>query len=46
MLRHEPPFDDYLAAHPDCDPLNADVNGDGTVNNFDIDGFVGVLIGI
>ena len=40
---HEPPFDDYDAAFPDCDGMLADCNGDGSVNNFDIDCFVDLL---
>jgi len=33
----------YVAAHPDCNLMNADCNADGVVNNFDIDPFVKLL---
>ena len=35
----------YAAAHPDCDYMLADINGDGAVNAFDIDPFVQLLVG-
>ncbi len=34
----------YLARYANCDMNNADINGDGGVNNFDIDPFVACLI--
>ena len=34
----------YAAAFPNCNPANADVNADGSINNFDIDAFVELLI--
>ena len=40
-----PPFADYGAAFPDCNPLLADINSDGTVDLFDIDPFVVLLTG-
>jgi hypothetical protein len=35
----------YEQLYPDCDILNADINGDGRVNNFDIAPFVHLLTG-
>jgi hypothetical protein len=35
----------YAAAYPDCVASNADCNGDGLVNNGDIDAFVALLTG-
>ena len=40
---HEPPFDDYDAAYPNCDGMLADANDDGSVNSLDIDAFVILL---
>ena len=36
----------YEAAFPDCDISLADINGDGSVNSFDIDPFVELLTGM
>lgn len=36
---------DLSAAYPDCNYMLADINGDGTVNAFDIDPFVQLLTG-
>ena len=33
----------YFAAFPNCNIMNADANGDGILNNFDIDTFVTLL---
>ena len=33
----------YDKTHPDCDPLLADFNGDGTVDASDIEPFIEVL---
>jgi len=35
----------YEQAFPNCDINNADINGDGSVNNFDIDPFVECIAG-
>ncbi|MBK8913379.1 MAG: hypothetical protein IPM64_02055 [Phycisphaerales bacterium] len=35
---------DYENAFPECDYLNADVDGSGLVNNFDIDPFVAMIL--
>jgi hypothetical protein len=35
----------YAAAFPECDIDSADVNGDGQINDFDIDAFVALLGG-
>ena len=43
---HDPPFDDYNATFPGCDPLLADTNDDDTVDLFDIDPFVALLTGL
>ncbi|MCG3128731.1 MAG: hypothetical protein CHACPFDD_03622 [Phycisphaerae bacterium] len=33
----------YTAQYPNCDPRLADVNGDGSVNAFDVDPFIALL---
>ena len=33
----------YESQYPNCDILNGDINGDGTLNNFDVDAFVALL---
>ncbi|MCG3129217.1 MAG: hypothetical protein CHACPFDD_04135 [Phycisphaerae bacterium] len=33
----------YAADYPNCDPRLADVNGDGSVNAFDVDPFIELL---
>ena len=40
---HLSPVAADCAAYPNCDILNGDVDGDGTVNNFDVDDFVALL---
>ena len=35
----------YTSLYPDCAIMNADVNGDGLINNGDIDPFVALLTG-
>lgn len=35
----------YAGVYPECNSLLADCNNDGSVNAFDIDPFVDVLIG-
>ena len=39
------PFDAYYVVYPDCDPLLADIDGDGSVRLFDVDPFVELLTG-
>ena len=36
---------EYVATYPDCNVMNADTNGDGAINVFDIDPFVNLLTG-
>ena len=42
-LTSAPDFTAYYAVYQDCDATLADVNEDGSVNNFDIDPFVDLL---
>mgnify|MGYP005856386173 FL=1 len=37
--------DDYYLLYPNCNCLNADVNGDGEVDTADIDAFTALVVG-
>ena len=37
--------DNYAARFPDCDINNADLNGDGSIDAFDIEPFLALLFG-
>ncbi|MBU1983961.1 hypothetical protein KJ815_06095, partial [bacterium] len=38
-----PDYPEYYDVYPDCDVMNADVNGDGAVNGFDTGPFIGLM---
>jgi hypothetical protein len=43
--RITPDYPEYYDRYPRCHRLNADINGDGNVDNFDISPFVALLVG-